>query len=231
MNFLFIFLQNTGIEVTGSTPEATPNDAVSVLDLIFKGGLIMIPIFLLSIWAIYIIIERTLSLKKADKDPEVFMDNIKSLVLSGDIKAAELQCRNFDTPFSRMIAKGISKIGTPLNSIEASIENVGKIEVYRLERNLSILATISGAAPMIGFLGTVTGMVQAFIAIAQAEGSISPKMLSAGIYEAMITTVAGLIVGVIAYVGYNVLVGKVEKIIHKMEYASVEFLELLQLPK
>lgn len=191
----------------------------------------MIPIFLLSIWAIYIIIERTLSLKKADKDPEVFMDNIKSLVLSGDIKAAELQCRNFDTPFSRMIAKGISKIGTPLNSIEASIENVGKIEVYRLERNLSILATISGAAPMIGFLGTVTGMVQAFIAIAQAEGSISPKMLSAGIYEAMITTVAGLIVGVIAYVGYNVLVGKVEKIIHKMEYASVEFLELLQLPK
>jgi biopolymer transport protein ExbB len=127
-----------------------------------------------------------------------------------------------------MIEKGVTRIGSPLKNIEASIENVGKIEVYKLERNLPMLATISGAAPMIGFFGTVTGMIQAFIAIAQEEGSVSPKLLSSGIYEAMITTAAGLTVGILAYLCYNYLVAQVSKIVHKMEYNSIEFIDLLQ---
>jgi biopolymer transport protein ExbB len=130
-----------------------------------------------------------------------------------------------------MIEKGISRIGSPLKTIEAAIENVGKIEIYRLEKNLTLLATISGAAPMIGFLGTVTGMIQAFIAIAQEEGSVSPRLLSTGIYEAMITTATGLIVGILAYLGYNYLVSRLQKIVHQMEYTSIDFIDLLQEPR
>jgi biopolymer transport protein ExbB len=130
-----------------------------------------------------------------------------------------------------MIEKGLSRIGSPLKTIEASVENVAKIELFRLEKNLSVLATISGVAPMMGFLGTVMGMVQAFISIAQEEGTISPKLLSNGIYEAMITTVAGLTVGIIAYLGYNYLVTRVSKLVHKMEYSSIEFIDLLQEPR
>jgi biopolymer transport protein ExbB len=159
------------------------------------------------------------------------MERVKSLVLNGDIISARLLCGQTDTPIARMLEKGISRIGSPLKNIEASIENVGRIEIYNLEKNLSLLATVSGAAPMVGFLGTVTGMIQAFIAIAQEEGSVSPKLLSSGIYQAMITTAAGLIVGIIAYLAYNYLVAQVQKIIHRMEYTSVEFIDLLQEPE
>ena len=142
-----------------------------------------------------------------------------------------LACQQSDTPIGRMIGKGLSRIGSPLKNIEVSIENVGKIEIYNLEKNLSLLATISGAAPMIGFLGTVTGMIRAFISIAQEEGAVSPKLLSAGIYEAMLTTAAGLFVGIIAYLGYNYLVTRVQKIVHNMEYTSIDFIDLLQEPR
>jgi len=207
------------------------DNSLSILDLAMKGGWVMLPLAILSIAAVYIIVERMLTLKKADKDPDRFIEKIKNLVYNGDITGAINQCQQFDTPFSKMIEKGVTKIGTPLANIEASVENVGKIEIYKLEKNLSILATISGAGPMIGFFGTVTGMVQAFIAIAQEEGTVSPKLLSSGMYEAMITTVGGLFVGIIAFVGYNYLVTKVDKIVHKMEYSSIEFIELLQQPK
>ena len=223
-------LQITTTGISAETAEKS-GDSLSLFDLAVKGGWVMIPIGLLSIVAVYIIVERLLTLKKADKDPERFIEKIKDRVYHGDIPGAMAQCQQFDTPFSRMIEKGITKIGTPLPNIEASIENIGKMEVYKLEKNLSLLATISGAGPMLGFFGTVTGMVQAFMAIAQEEGSVSPKLLSSGMYEAMITTVGGLVVGIIAYVGYNYLVSRVDKIIHKMEFSSIEFLELLQQPK
>jgi biopolymer transport protein ExbB len=210
---------------------STTEESLSIIDLAIKGGWVMIPIAILSLMAVSIIAERIITLKKADKDPERFIEKIKNLVSNGDIAGAINQCQQFDTPFSRMIEKGITKIGTPLANIEASVENVGKMEIYKLEKNLSILATISGAGPMLGFFGTVTGMVQAFIAIAEVEGMVSPKLLSSGMYEAMITTVGGLIVGIIAYVGYNYLVARVDKIVNKMEYSSIEFLELLQQPK
>ena len=191
----------------------------------------MIPIFLLSLVAVYVFVERMRTLKQASASPDAFMAKIKDLVLQGDLSAAKVVCAQSDTPMSRMIEKGLNRIGSSLKNIEASIENVGRIEIYRLEKNLSLLATIAGAAPMLGFLGTVMGMINAFMAIAQEEGAVSPKMLSAGIYEAMITTAAGLVVGVLAYLAYNYLVTRMQKIVHSMEYSSIEFIELLQEPK
>jgi biopolymer transport protein ExbB len=206
-------------------------DSLSVIDLAIKGGFMMIPILLSSVVAVYVFVERILTINKANRSPEAFVGKIKELVLKGDINGARMLCAQVDSPIARMIEKGVSRIGSPLKNIEASIENVGKIELFKLEKNLGILATVSGAAPMMGFLGTVIGMVEAFIAIAQEEGSVSPKLLSSGIYTAMITTVAGLIVGIIAYLAYNYLVTHVSKVVHRMEYSSIDFIDLLQEPR
>lgn len=209
-------------------PEAA---SLSVIDLAIKGGFMMIPILLSSVVAVYVFVERILTINKANRSPEAFVGKIKELVLKGDISGARMLCAQLDSPIARMIEKGVSRIGSPLKNIEASIENVGKIELFKLEKNLGILATVSGAAPMMGFLGTVIGMVEAFIAIAQEEGSVSPKLLSSGIYTAMITTVAGLVVGIMAYLAYNYLVTRVSKVVHRMEYSSIDFIDLLQEPR
>nr|WP_287936556.1 MotA/TolQ/ExbB proton channel family protein [Algoriphagus sp.] len=201
---------------------------IGLLDLLLKGGYMMIPLYLLFVLAIFIFIQKLITLNKAAKTPSHLMDQVKVLVQSGQIEKAKMLCAGENTPVANMIAKGIDRIGSPLKNIEVSIENVGKIEIYKLEKNLGLLATVSGAAPMIGFLGTVTGMIQAFISIAQEEGNVSPKLLSMGIYEAMITTAAGLVVGIIAYLGYNYLVTQVSKLVHNMEYTSIEFIDLLQ---
>jgi len=206
-------------------------EQVRIIELLLKGGFMMVPIFLLSILAIYIFVERMLTIKKASQISDDFYENVKGHVLKGDVNAAKIVCAQNNTPIARMIEKGISRLGSELRNIEASIENVGKIEIYKLEKNLSLLATISGAAPMIGFLGTVTGMIRAFMAIAQEEGTVSPKLLSSGIYEAMLTTAAGLFVGIIAYLGYNYLVTRVQKLVYKMEYTSINFMDLLQEPR
>lgn len=219
------------LQLVSNQPTGTPEDALSVIDLAVKGGFMMIPIVLSSFIAIYIFVERILTVNKANQSPDAFMGRIKEMVLRGDINGAKLLCSQFDSPIARMIEKGVSRIGSPLKSIEAAIENVAKIELFKLEKNLSVLATVSGAAPMMGFLGTVIGMVEAFISIAQEEGSVSPKLLSSGIYTAMITTVAGLIVGIMAYLAYNYLVTRVSKVVHKMEYSSIEFIDLLQEPR
>ncbi len=227
MNIIVMLLQI-------STDVVDPNqveESITVLSLLFKGGYMIIPILLLWIVAVYIFIERVITIKNASKTPSNFRDEIRSKVISGNISEARLLCDQVGTPIAKMIEKGISRIGNPLKNIEVSIENIGKIEIYKLEKNLSLLATISGAAPMIGFLGTVTGMIQAFISIAQEEGAVSPKLLSSGIYEAMVTTAAGLFVGILAYLGYNYLVARVQKVIHTMEYNSVEFIDLLQEPQ
>ncbi len=215
--------------VASGQPQA--DQSVSVIDLALAGGPLMIPILLSSFVAIYIFVERLRTVNKANESPDAFMGKIKELVLKGDIVSAKMLCSQHDTPVARMIEKGVARIGSPLKNIEASIENVGKLELFKLEKNLSVLATVAGAAPMMGFLGTVIGMVQAFISIAQEEGSVSPKLLADGIYTAMITTVAGLLVGIIAYLGYNYLVTRVSKVVHKMEYSSIEFIDLLQEPR
>nr|WP_255474139.1 MotA/TolQ/ExbB proton channel family protein [Pontibacter qinzhouensis] len=214
------------------TPGVESADAsVGLIDLAMAGGWAMIPLAMLSLAGVYIFVERYLTLKRAAKNPEGFRDRIKHMVLAGDINGAKMLCAQTGTPVSKMLEKGISRIGNPLKNIETSIENTGKIEMARLEKNLAGLATIAGAAPMLGFLGTVTGMIQAFIAIAQAEGSVSPQLLSGGIYEAMVTTATGLIIGLPAYVGYNYLVSKIDSIVHDMEYTSIEFIDLLQEPQ
>ena len=218
-------------QIVTDTPAVVTNQTISIWELAMAGGPLMIPLALCSIIAVYIFVERILTINKANVSSDAFMGKIKELVLRSDINGAKLLCSQHDTPVARMIEKGVARIGSPLKNIEASIENVGKIEVFCLEKNLSVLATIAGAAPMIGFLGTVIGMVGAFIAIAQEEGSVSPKLLADGIYTAMVTTVAGLIVGIIAYLGYNYLVTRVSKVVHRMEYSSIEFIDLLQEPR
>ena len=223
------------LQITTSVADTLATEAggntLTVLDLLSKGGFVLIIILLLSVVAVYVFVERYRTIKSASRTPDNFIDEIRDKVTRGDIEGAKIQCAHVDSPIARMIEKGVLRIGSSLKNIEVSIENVGKIEIYRLEKNLSILATIAGAAPMLGFLGTVIGMIKAFIAIAQEEGSVSPKLLSQGIYEAMITTAAGLVVGILAYLGYNYLVTRVQKLVHKMEYNSVEFIDLLQEPQ
>jgi len=203
---------------------------IQLCDILEKGGFLMIILGLLSVVAFYILIERSLTMHKASKNQAHFLSQVKEMVINGDLQAAKTFCMDTDTPTARMIEKGLSRVGNSLKDIEVAVENVGKIEVNKLSKNLSVMATISGAAPMLGFLGTVTGMIKAFISIATQEGTVSPKDLAGGIYEAMITTAAGLAVGIIAYMAYNYLTAKLEKIIHKMEYSSVEFMDLLQEP-
>ena len=203
-------------------------EKISVMDLLFKGGFMIIPILLLFIITIYIFIERILVINKESKSPKNFTNEIIKRVNNNDINGAKLICNDTNNPIARMILKGLNKIENSLKNIETSIENVGKIEIYNLEKNLNLLATISGAAPMLGFLGTVIGMIRAFISIAQEEGAVSPKLLSSGIYEAMISTAAGLFVGIISYLAYNYLVSRVAKLIYRMEYSTIEFIETLQ---
>ena len=229
MDFKILILQF--LNTNDSTINVLDQEQITVMELLFKGGFMMIPILILFVITIYILIEKILIINRESKSPKGFTDEIISRVKNDDINGAKLICNDTNNPVSRMILKGLNKFNTSLKNIETSIVNVGKIEIYNLEKNLSLLATISGAAPMIGFLGTVTGMIQAFISIAEEEGAVSPKLLSSGIYEAMLTTAAGLFVGIIAYLSYNYLVSRVEKLIHKMEYTTIEFIETLQSKK
>ncbi|MGC6428079.1 MAG: MotA/TolQ/ExbB proton channel family protein [Flavobacteriales bacterium] len=204
---------------------------LSIIDLVTSGGtggnIIMITLAILSIIAVYLLIERYGALKKAAKNDPVFLNSIKNYIQDKDIKAAKTLCKNSDSPISRMLEKGIDRIDKPMTDISASIENQGKLEIYLLENKLSNLATIAGAAPMIGFLGTVIGMIVAFHEMASAGGNIDVEMLSKGIYTAMVTTVAGLVVGIIAYISYNILVAKVEKVVFLLEATTTEFMDLL----
>ena len=204
---------------------------LSIIELISAGGIggniIMGTLGVLSVYAIYILIERYSTIKKASIEDESFLKSIRNFVEHKDIQAAKTLCKNTDNPVSRMIEKGIDRIDKPMTDISAAIENQGKLEVYKMESNLANLATIAGAAPMIGFLGTVIGMIVAFHEMASAGGNIDVEMLSKGIYTAMVTTVGGLIVGIIAYIAYNYLVSKIDKVIFQLEARTTEFLDLL----
>jgi biopolymer transport protein ExbB len=184
--------------------------------------------FLMSIFAIYILIERWLTIQRAGKVDESFMIQIRTFVQVGDIEGALNLCRNTDTPVSRLVAKGLNRIGKPLEDIRSAVQNVGNLELFKLEKRLSMLATISGAAPMTGFLGTVTGMILSFMTM--AGGDVTTAGLASGIYQALITTAFGLVVGIIAYVGYNYLVAEIDRVVFKMEAATMEFMDLLNEP-
>ncbi len=211
-------------------PVAAADETISVLELAMKGGPVMIPILLCSVIAVYIMIERYFAIRKATKDEPGFMNNIRDYISNGNVEAAKALCRNTTTPVARMVEKGIARIGKPLGDIEKAIENVGNIEVVKLEKGLSLLGTCAGAAPMLGFLGTVSGMIRAFYNMSKAGKTVEISVLSGGMYEAMVTTVAGLIVGIVALVGYNLLSAMVQKAVYKMENTSIEFLDLLHEP-
>ena len=217
------------LQIPADTAALAGPEKTSLLDMALKGGIVLIPIVLLFIAALYIFFERWLTIRKASRVDPNFMRNIRDYVVSGNIEAARTLCRNTDTPIARMIEKGVMRIGKPLKNIEVAIENVGKLEIYKMEKNLATMATISGAAPMIGFLGTVTGMIRAFFELASNDNVVASD-LAGGIYEAMITTAAGLAVGIVAYIAYNLLVALVEKVVYNMEATSVEFMDLLQEP-
>lgn len=221
-----IFLQS----INSGGAEEVAQESIKILDLLMKGGVVLIPIGILSIIAVYIFVERYLTIVKASKVDPKFMLNIKDYVVNGNIEAAKTLARNTNSPTARMIEKGVIRIGKPLQDISVAIENVGKLEIYQLEKKLATLATIAGAAPMIGFFGTVTGMIKAFFNIAKAGQNVNANLLAGGIYEAMITTAAGLAVGILAFIGYNLLVALVEKVVYQMEATSVEFIDLLQEP-
>lgn len=204
--------------------------AISFFDLAMKGGWVMIPIILLSIIAVYIFTERYFSIRKASRENIDFMNRIKDYIHDDKVESALALCQSINSPVVRMIEKGIQRIGRPLNDINTAIENVGKLEIYKLEKGLPTLATVAGAAPMIGFLGTVMGMIRAFYNMSMAGSNIDVSLLSDGIYTAMVTTVAGLIVGILAYFAYNILVAKVEKVVFKLEASTSVFMDLLNEP-
>ena len=226
INMLNDSLSNSNIE-----SELIEEKTLSILELITSGGsggnIIMITLAALSIISIYLFIERYSTLNKARKIDSSFLNSIKNYVQDKNIKAAKTLCKNTNRSISRMLEKGIDRIEKPMKDISSAIENQGKLEVYVLEKNLANLATIAGAAPMIGFLGTVIGMIVAFHEMASSGGNIDIEMLSKGIYTAMVTTVAGLIVGIIAYVANNLLVTKVEKVVFLLETTTTDFMDLL----
>jgi len=228
-------LQEGAQEAANALTEDEPVEkTLSIIDLLLTGGtsgiIIIGVLFVLLFVAIYIYFERLFAIKAASKIDGNFMNQIRDNVSGGNIEAAKILCAQTNSPVSRITAKGISRIGNPLEDINTAIENSGRLEVYRLEKNVSVLATIAGAAPMIGFLGTVIGMVLAFHTLATSSGQADMGTLAEGIYTAMTTTVAGLIVGIIAYIGYNHLVVRTDKVVHAMEANTVDFLDLLNEP-
>ena len=213
---------------------ASSEKTLSIIDLIFNGGagsvFIMGLLFVLLAVALYIYFERLFAIKAAAKIDANFMNQIKDYISNGKIDAAKSLCYQTDSPVARLTLKGVSRIGKPLDDINTAIENAGTLEVYKLEKNVSVLATVAGAAPMIGFLGTVIGMILAFHEMATSGGQAEMGALASGIYTAMTTTVGGLVVGIIAYIGYNHLVNMTNKVVHSMEANAVDFLDLLNEP-
>ena len=224
MTPLFILAQEVA-----NTPAAA-EETLNVWSLCLKGGIIMIPLLILSLVSIYIFIERWLALRKAATEDATFMKKIKDYIHDGEIESATLLCRKTDTPYARLIQKGISRIGRPMNDELVAIENVENLEIANLGKEFTWLATTAAGAPMIGFLGTVTGMVKAFFALSTAGNNANITVLAGGIYEALVTTVAGLVVGISALFAYNYLTARVNHVMNQLENKTMEFMDLLNEP-
>jgi biopolymer transport protein ExbB len=232
---ILLSLQSIGEQTAGQMPDLTTDIVttqaeINILDLSLKGGWIMGVLALLSFVAVYIFIQRLRVIRRAGKEDESFMNRIKDYIHDGKIESALKLCRTTHTPSARMIEKGISRLGRPMNDVLVAIENVGNLEVAQLEKGFPFIATIAGGAPMIGFLGTVTGMVRAFFDMANAGSNVDISLLSNGIYEALVTTVGGLVVGILALFAYNYLVSSVDNVVNKMEARTMEFMDLLNEP-
>lgn len=232
---ILLSLQTVGAQTAEEMPELTavpvPTEAeINVIDLAFKGGWIMVVLLLLSLMAGYIFIQRLLVIRRAGKEDQNFMNRIKDYIHDGKVDSALNLCRSTDTPAARMIEKGITRLGRPMNDVLVAIENVGNLEIAKLEKGFPLIATTAAGAPMLGFLGTVTGMVRAFFDMANAGTNVDVSLLSGGIYEALVTTVGGLVVGIITLFAYNYLVSQVDNVVNKMEARTMEFMDLLNEP-
>ncbi|UPL50902.1 MotA/TolQ/ExbB proton channel family protein [Hymenobacter sublimis] len=212
---------------TAANAAANAAPGLSLIDLILAGGWIMVPLFLLFFVSVYIILERYLTIRKAGAVPESFMPGIRGLMVKGDLQGAKMLCAQNPTPLARMIEKGIRRIGLPLKEIETSVENVGKIEIARLEKNINVLGIVAGIAPMLGFVGTIIGVIKIFYAIS-STGDFGIAQISGGLYTKMVTSAAGLIVGIIAHIGYHWLSIMVERMVFRMENSAIEFMDILQ---
>ncbi len=239
MSFIFAMLQDATnqtltnlnqIQQTTQQAVSSGEISLSIWELTLKGGWIMVVLAIMSVVAIYIFVERYMAILQASKEDRNFINNIRDFIHNGRVDAAVALCKAQSSPISRMIEKGLQRLGKPLADINAAIENVGKLEVSRLEKNIAGLATIAGAAPMLGFLGTVIGMINAFYDMSMAGNNVDIVVLSSGIYQAMVTTVGGLIVGIVAYVCYNILVARIEKLVFILEARATDFMDILQEP-
>lgn len=232
---ILLSLQAVGSQTADQMPDLTavavPTEAeINVIDLAFKGGWIMVVLLLLSLMAIYIFVQRLIIIRRAGKEDETFMNRIKDYIHEGKVDSALNLCRSTNTPSARMIEKGITRLGRPMNDVLVAIENVGNLEIAKLEKGFPLIATTAAGAPMLGFLGTVTGMVRAFFDMANAGTNVDVSLLSGGIYEALVTTVCGLVVGIITLFAYNYLVSQVDNVVNKMEARTMEFMDLLNEP-
>ncbi|MBC7848970.1 MAG: MotA/TolQ/ExbB proton channel family protein [Chitinophagaceae bacterium] len=234
MNWFFLQITNPANTVADSLRQAGSNPAappatMNVMEMLTSGGPIMIPLALLLVVAIFFFFERLIAIRKASNIDPNFMNIIRDNILTGNVAAARSLAKNTSNPVAKMIDKGLQRIGKPIDAIEKSMENVGKLEIYKMERNLSVLSLIYGIAPMFGFLGTIIGMLQLFYNI-NSSGEFTPAQIAGGIYTKMITSASGLIIGLLAYVGANFLNAQIDKTVNKMEVASAEFIDILQEP-
>jgi biopolymer transport protein ExbB len=228
--FFLIVQVQTDTAAADTLSMAAEQQQMSMLELLAEGGVLMIPLFILSIVAIYVIAERWRSLNNARIEIDGFLRTVESMLKDGDRQRALTYCDGIDKPLARILKAGIRRLGRPIRDIEDAIGNAGKKEIYHLEKRMNWLATIAGVAPLVGFTGTVTGMIEAFMDIQSLQGNVNPSVLAGGIWEALITTATGLIVGIIAYGFYNFLLGKINRMVHELENASADFIDLLQAP-
>lgn len=229
MFYFLLFLQDTA-GIADSLAFSLEGDSISLFDLMMEGGVLMIPIILLFMLAVYIIVERWMVIKKSQSDTEDFLERVGDMLKSGRTADAQHFCESQDRPIARIISAGIRRLGRPIRDIEDAIDNAGKKEIFFLEKRMNLLATISGVAPLLGFTGTVTGMISAFMQIQSLQGNVNPSELAGGIWEALITTAAGLIVGILALGFYNFFLGKINRTVFELENASADFIDLLQSP-
>lgn len=225
-----LMLQNGAAADTLNGMMAAEEEGTSLLSLLIQGGYVMIPIAILSVIAIYVIAERWQFLKNSSMDSEPFLRSVEGMLRAGETRSALNHCEQVNKPLGRILKQGIKRLGRPIADIEEGIKNAGKKEIFMLEKRMDWLATIAGVAPLIGFLGTVTGMIQAFMQIQSLQGNVNPSVLAGGIWEALITTAAGLAVGIFAYFFYNYLLSRINRMVFELEMATTEFIELLQKP-
>jgi biopolymer transport protein ExbB len=210
--------------------QAASSQSMSLLDILFLGGWVMIPLVLLSILTIYLLVERLVTIRRAQSDPEAITDRIRQFVRTGDVDAAIAYCEDKDVPITRILRKGLERLGRPISEIQDAVQAAGKHETFELEKRTNLLASIAGIGPMLGFFGTVIGMIRAFMRIQDLQGNVNPSVLAGGIWEALITTAGGLLVGILALFAYNFLLSRIHRLTNDMERSATDFIDLLQEP-